>query len=100
MNFLDYLTGYFDSWPQYLAPPALVNQLKKFELSLPIKYHAEGIFTISDELADRFREAGYPEKRTLPIYYGYDGALFQPTFQSSPTPLVVMHGSLDHHHIN
>ena len=100
MNFLDYLTGYFDSWPKYLAPPAMVNQLKKFELSLPIKYHAEGIFTISDELADRFKEAGYPEKKTLPIYYGYDSALFQPTFKTSPTPLVVMHGSLDHHHIN
>ena len=100
MNYLDYLTGYFDSWPKYLAPPALVAQLKKFELSLPIKYSADGIFTISDELADRFREAGYPENRTLPVYYGYDGALFQPTFQTSPTPLVVMHGSLDHHHIN
>ena len=100
MNFLDYLTGYFDSWPKYLAPPAIVNHLKKFELSLPIKYHAEGIFTISDELADLFQQAGYPPEKTLPVYYGYDGALFQPTFQTSPTPLVVMHGSLDHHHIN
>ncbi len=100
MNFLDYLTGYFDSWPKYLAPPLLVNRLKNFELSLPIKHRAEGIFTISDELADLFKNAGYPEKCILPIYFGYDGRLFQPTFQASPTPLVVMHGSLDHHHIN
>jgi glycosyltransferase involved in cell wall biosynthesis len=100
MNFLDYLTGYFDSWPKFLAPPPLVKFLKHYELSLPIKYGAEGIFTISDELADLFKQAGYPQERTLPIYYGYDGKLFQPTFQTSPTPLVVMHGSLDFHHIN
>jgi glycosyltransferase involved in cell wall biosynthesis len=100
MNFLDYLTGYFDSWPKYLAPPVLVKFLKNYELSLPIKYHAEGIFTISDELADLFQETGYPEKNILPIYFGYDSKFFQPTFQTSPTPLVVMHGSLDHHHIN
>lgn len=100
MNFLDYLTGYFDSWPKYLAPTPVVKRLKHYELTLPIKNHVEAIFTISDELADMFRDAGYPADRTLPIYYGYDGKLFQPTFQTSPTPLVVMHGSLDHHHIN
>ena len=100
MNFLDFLTGYFDSWPRYLAPASLVKQLKRFELSLPIKHSAECVFTISDELADLFKDAGYPEKRVLPIYYGYDGKLFQATFQTARTPLVVMHGSLDHHHIN
>ena len=100
MNFLDYLTGYFDSWPKYLAPPALVSRLKHFELSLPLKFQAEGIFTISDELSDLFQTDGYPAKRILPVYYGYDAELFQPTFRTSPTPLVVMHGSLDHHHIN
>ena len=100
MNFLDYLTGYFDSWPKLLAPTPVVKFLKHFELSLPIKYGAEGIFTISDELADLFKDAGYPPERILPIYFGYDGKLFQPTFQPSKTPLVVMHGSLDHHHIN
>jgi glycosyltransferase involved in cell wall biosynthesis len=100
MNFIDYLTGFFDSWPKYLAPPALVRRLKKFELSLPVKYRAEGIFTVSDELADLFKEAGYPGKNILPIYYGYDSRFFQPTFQTSPMPLVVMHGSFDHHHLN
>jgi glycosyltransferase involved in cell wall biosynthesis len=100
MNFLDYLTGYFDSWPKYMAPPAVVSRLKQFELSLPLKHKAEAIFTISDELADLFKKEGYPAERIVPIYYGYDGKLFQPTFQPSPSPLVVMHGSLDHHHIN
>ncbi len=100
MNFLDYLTGYFDSWPKYMAPAPVVSRLKQFELSLPLKHRAEAIFTISDELADLFKHAGYPTERILPIYYGYDGKLFQPTFEPSPTPLVVMHGSLDHHHIN
>jgi glycosyltransferase involved in cell wall biosynthesis len=100
MNFLDFLAGYFDSWPKYLAPPPVVARLKQFELSLPLKYGAEGIFTISDELADLFQQLGYPREQTLPIYYGYDSALFEPTFQTSKTPLVVMHGSLDHHHIN
>lgn len=100
MNFLDYLTGYFDSWPKYLAPTPVVSRLKAFELSLPVKYQAEAVFTISDVLADLFQEAGYPKARLLPIYYGYDSRLFQPTFEPAPTPLVVMHGSLDHHHIN
>ena len=100
MNFLDYLTGYFDSWPKYMAPPFVVNRLKNFELSLPGKYAAEWVFTISDELADRFCESGYPREHILPIYYGYDSALFQPSFQTSATSKVVMHGSLDHHHIN
>jgi len=30
MNFLDYLTGFMETWPVYLAPPPLLRQLKKF----------------------------------------------------------------------
>jgi len=99
LNLLDYLTGYFDSWPAYLAPPALTARLKEFELSLARRYRADGVFTISDELAELVARTGYPRERILPIYYGYDAELFQPTFRPASTPLVVMHGSLDHHHL-
>jgi len=99
LNLLDYLTGYFDSWPRHLAPAALTARLKDFELSLARRYQADGVFTISDELAELVAKTGYPCERILPIYYGYDDALFQPTFQTSLSPLVVMHGSLDHHHL-
>jgi len=99
LNLLDYLTGYFDSWPPHLAPPALTARLKEFELSLARRYRVDGVFTISDELADRVAETGYPRERIWPIYYGYDAELFQPTFRPSAAPLVVMHGSLDRHHL-
>ncbi len=99
LNLLDYLTGYFDSWPRHLAPAALTARLKAFELSLARRYRVDGVFTISDELADRVAETGYPRERLVPIYYGYDADLFQPVFRTSVPPLVVMHGSLDRHHL-
>src|SRR3546814_14596369 len=56
---------------------------------------------VSDTLADYFAETGYPRERILPIYYGYDSELF--TFRGARArnnpPVVVMHGSLDHHHL-
>lgn len=102
MNFLDYLTGFMEAWPPYLAPPPLLRLLKKFELSLPIRYRADGLLTVSDTLADYFANAGYPREKIRPIYYGYDGDLFRfhepPQAQPGP-PVIVMHGSLDHHHL-
>jgi glycosyltransferase involved in cell wall biosynthesis len=102
MNFLDYLTGFMETWPPYLAPPPLLRVLKRFELSLPSRYQADGILTVSDTLADFFAESGYPRTRIQPIYYGYDATLF-PLRSSLPKPdappVVVMHGSLDHHHL-
>src|SRR4051812_28289323 len=31
-NFLDYLTGFMETWPPYLAPPPALAVLKRFEL--------------------------------------------------------------------
>ena len=76
MNFLDYLTGFMETWPAYLAPKPFLAAIKKFELSLPSTYEADGVLTVSDTLADYFADAGYPRTRLLPIYYGYDAELF------------------------
>jgi glycosyltransferase involved in cell wall biosynthesis len=104
MNFLDYLTGFMETWPVYLAPPPLLRRLKRYELSLPIRYAADGLLTVSDTLADCFADAGYPGDRLLPIYYGYDSDFFPLRPESvaeaaTAMPTVVMHGSLDHHHL-
>ncbi|MDA1275945.1 MAG: glycosyltransferase family 4 protein [Verrucomicrobia bacterium] len=104
MNFLDYLTAFMETWPSYLAPPALLRILKQFELSLPRRYRADAVLAVSDTLADLFKNTGYPPDRTLPIQYGFDSELF-PFYEpnektdSKDPAIVVMHGSLDHHHI-
>src|SRR5262249_24525602 len=104
MNFLDYLTGFMETWPAYLAPPPILSKLKKYELSLPNRYQADGVLTVSDTLADHFANVGYPRERLRPIYYGYDSDLFplrpeKVAEAANQLPTVVMHGSLDHHHL-
>lgn len=104
MNFLDFLTGFMEAWPVYVAPPPILAQLKKFELSLPLRYGADGVLTVSDTLADYFAHLGYPRDRLLPIYYGYDSSLFPLRTESvaeaaDQVPTIVMHGSLDRHHL-
>lgn len=101
MNFLDYLTGFMETWPAYLAPPPLLSLLKSYEISLPQRYNADGLLTVSDTLADFFAESGYPRHKIQPIYYGYDSALFPFVARPSPppNPVIVMHGSFDHHHL-
>jgi glycosyltransferase involved in cell wall biosynthesis len=102
MNFLDYLTAFMETWPPYLAPPRLLSVLKRFELAMPNRYHADGVMTVSDVLADLIAETGYPRDRLLPIYFGYDDAVFvreNVPAASVAEPVVVMHGSLDRHHL-
>jgi glycosyltransferase involved in cell wall biosynthesis len=104
MNFLDYLTGFMETWPRYLAPRGFIRALERFELSLPLRHQADGVLTVSDTLSDYFAEAGYPRERILPIYYGYDAKLFRPAnpaggVDSGDSCVVVMHGSFDRHHL-
>jgi glycosyltransferase involved in cell wall biosynthesis len=102
MNFLDFLTGFMETWPGYLAPRPLLQRLERFELSMPARYGVEGVLTVSDTLADHVVRAGYPRERVRPIYYGYDSALFAPKSPAPPgerEPVIVMHGSFDHHHL-
>lgn len=103
MNFLDYLTGFMETWPIWLAPPPALAVLKRYELSLPRRYQVDGLLTVSDTLADYFAQAGYARERIVPIYYGFDSQLFpfrEPrAWDPSRPPVVVMHGSLDHHHL-
>jgi glycosyltransferase involved in cell wall biosynthesis len=105
MNFLDYLSGFMETWPRYLMPRPVLDRIMRFELSLPSRYQVEGTMTVSDTLADLFAQAGYPRARLQPIYYGYDSKLFRAdtlASQSEKTggrPVMVMHGSFDHHHL-
>ncbi|MBI2926209.1 MAG: glycosyltransferase family 4 protein [Verrucomicrobia bacterium] len=104
MNFLDFLTAFMETWPPYLMPPPVLARLERFELNLPRRYQADAVLTISDTLADYFADTGYPRERLRPIYFGYDADLFDPAKAvSKPAPgqppVVVMHGSLDHHHL-
>jgi glycosyltransferase involved in cell wall biosynthesis len=104
MNFLDFLTAFMETWPPCLMPPPLLKRLERFELNLPVRYHADAVLTVSHTLAELFAEAGYPRERILPILFGYDAELFDPAkVKVKPPPdqppTVVMHGSLDHHHL-
>jgi glycosyltransferase involved in cell wall biosynthesis len=100
MNFPDLLTGFMETWPGYVAPRPLVGALKRFEVSLPSRYDADGVLAISDTLAELFAGRGYPRKKIHTMYYGYDAEKFpfHAYFPSMP-PVVVMHGSFDAHHL-
>ena len=102
MNFPDLLTGFMETWPPYVAPKPVVQALMRYEISLPVRYHVDGVCAISDEFADRLAARGYPRARICPIYYGYDAQAF-PLRARSPAagqpPVVVMHGSFDAHHL-
>ena len=119
LNFLDYLTGFMETWPSWVMPRPVVRALTRYELSLPQRYNVEGILTVSTPLAERFAATGFPRDRIQAIQYGYDSALFRPATEpdaprttpheargawcvvrdpASP-PVVVMHGSFDEHHL-
>lgn len=102
MNFPDLLTGFMETWPPCVAPKPVVQALMRYEISLPVRYHVDGVCAISDEFADRLAARGYPRARICPIYYGYDAQAFplraRPPAAGQP-PVVVMHGSFDAHHL-
>ncbi len=117
LNYLDFLTGFMETWPSKLLQKTLVPVLNRLEISLPRRHQVQGVMTVSDALAERLIDRGYPKERIQPIYYGYDSALFTPTdslapaepFSRAPSlepgksqraaPVVVMHGSFDQHHL-
>ena len=102
MNFPDLLTGFMETWPAYIAPRPVVEMLKRYEISMPVRYGVDGVLAISDTLADYFVECGYPRERILPICYGYAAEYFPfyvRMIAPNRPPVVVMHGSLDFHHL-
>jgi glycosyltransferase involved in cell wall biosynthesis len=105
LNFLDYLTGFMETWPAIFTRTGLVPWLNHFERSLPRRFDADGVMTVSTPLAERFIATGYPVNRIRVIQYGYDSSLFRPDAsapsdtQDSQPPVVVMHGSFDTHHL-
>ncbi len=104
MNFLDYLTGFMETWPRWKMPPPALAFLKRFELTLPGRFAADAVLTVSDALADRLAARGFPRERLHPIYYGYDAACFRYNpeavmARNDAPPTVVMHGSFDQHHL-
>ena len=72
MNFLDFLTGFMESWPDWTMPRFLLRRLMAYELSLPKRHDADAVLTVSDELARRFAETGYANDQLQTIHYGYD----------------------------
>ncbi|MCX6869398.1 MAG: glycosyltransferase family 4 protein [Verrucomicrobia bacterium] len=105
LNFLDYLTGFMETWPAVFSRSGLVPWLNRYERSLPQRFNAEGVMTVSAPLAERFQATGYPANRIRVIQYGYDASLFRPLPETeadptdSKTPVVIMHGSFDTHHL-
>ena len=102
LNFLDYLTGFMETWPAPFTKTGLVDALNRYEMSLPVRFDAEGILTVSDPLAERFVGVGYPQERIRTLLYGYDSRLFCPSEEpvaDGEGPVVVMHGSFDQHHL-
>lgn len=107
LNYLDFLTGFMETWPGWIQRTGVVPVLKGWERRLPRHYGVAGVMTVSEPLADRLAASGYPRKNIRPIQYGYDAERFRPTSESefeserlaqSP-PVVVMHGSFDRHHL-
>ena len=102
-NFLDYLTGFMETWPAWVMPGPVVRALTRYELGLPLRFQADGILTVSTPLAERFAARGFPPSRIRAIQYGFDASLFRPVEVESSTPpeapVVVMHGSFDQHHL-
>jgi glycosyltransferase involved in cell wall biosynthesis len=100
LNFLDYLTGFMETWPNWVMPRPVVRALTRFELGLPRRYDVEGVLTVSTPLAERFAATGFPRERVRAIQYGYDATLFRPAEAPVNSPgVVVMHGSFDEHHL-
>jgi glycosyltransferase involved in cell wall biosynthesis len=102
MNFPDLLTGFMETWPAWVAPPPFIQALKRFEISMPVRYEVDGVLAVSDTLADFFSERGFPSDRICPIYYGYDADKFSfvaRTAEKGRPPVIVMHGSFDAHHL-
>jgi len=108
LNFLDYLTGFMETWPRWILPRPMLRMLNRYEMSLPRRYSVDGIMTVSDPLADRFVATGFPRERVQAIQYGYDPTWFQmdPARRdpgrgdtASSLPIVIMHGSFDQHHL-
>ena len=102
MNFPDLLTGFMETWPAYIAPRPLVRALIRYEVSMPERYGVDGVCTVSDTLADYFVERGFSRKKICPIYYGYDSEHFlfrEKSPEKKSSPVIVMHGSFDAHHL-
>lgn len=103
LNYLDFLTGFLETWPSWSMPRSVVRRLTQFELSLPRRYNVEGVMTVSFPLAERLRLTGYPASQIRAIQYGYDASCFRLPIKSpvhADRPLrVVMHGSFDRHHL-
>ena len=43
LNFLDYLTGFMETWPAVFTRSGLVPWLNRYERSLPRRFNAEGV---------------------------------------------------------
>ena len=99
MNFLDFLTGFMESWPAWAMPRFVLRRLMAYELSLPKRHNANAVLTVSEALARRFEETGFDPETLLPLHYGHDAKLFQLRTGNRKPGTIAMHGSFDTHHL-
>jgi hypothetical protein len=59
-----------ETWPAVFTRTGLVAWLNRYERSLPRRFRADGVMTVSAPLAERFMATGYPKERIRVIQYG------------------------------
>ena len=100
MNFLDFLTGFMESWPAWAMPRFVLRRLMAYELSLPKRHDADAVLTVSDELARRFAETGYrPPTGSSPSITATTPNFSNREPRTEEPGTVAMHGSFDTHHL-
>ena len=106
MNFLDFLTGFMASWPQWKMPAPALKLLNNFEMSMPSRYMADGVMTVSEALRQKFIASGVSAGKIHTMNFGFDSDRFplREGMASSVDRLsqevrMVMHGSMDAHHL-
>lgn len=104
MNFLDFLTGFMESWPFWKMPPFLLAFIKKYETSLPEKYDAKHVFCVSNALKEKYLSQGLSPAKVDAFYFGFEASRFP--FRTKKVDesdkahfILIMHGSMDDHHI-
>ena len=103
MNFPDLLTGLMETWPAWMAPAPAHSALERYEISMPVRYGVDGALAVSDTLADFFAERGFPSRqnsaRSITVTTPINSHLSRGRRTKDRSPVIVMHGSFDAHHL-
>ena len=100
LNYLDQLTGFIEGWEPGAFWRPVARTLQRWECGLAKGARVDGVLAVSDELMRRLEPVVGPNVATMTLRFGMDSARFpyRPSTESS-RPVVVMHGSMDRHHL-